>query len=774
MSVELLYTSAVQGLKQGSRGFCTVLSTTGMPLNLANRLESLSAYRHVFPPNSPDAAQNPVNYSHIRITVGGRPLSILSRISDYGIDYSQRTNKLAHHVVLEGSDLVPAGPAWVMMQPAIMRSQWDGQCSTPPTGPTVPPSNQAARVCLRWSGICTDAGWGGVVAEAFAQPPGKPLWIIFTLAQSAELLGMINESIALLPVDQRWQATFSTYATNLPPDADCKVRCVLAGTDDARLAPARGKVIDLSKPLPPIAPSSVTSYIHSARNGTAMSGISSAAVPSLATPALPKPSGELSPIPEVTGELFDVDESDLSPVGREVLRSQRTSERKLTGGTSAPPAIKGKSQTPTSSVVTVKMHSSSKLKWALVGVSVAASLLLITTVALVTRNISIEVSQISDLATGKQEQREENDLDQGKSSVPSNGTGEAPLTPNFEGNLSPELPLAADGVLGKAEDEKKAGESPNVPPIAPQVDQQQAQSDVEVPTPTSEMTAGAHTTSKTDESAIGDTTSTSVAKLTNDSGKDDVILIGEISLKKLMSGDVWIRIVVEIPKSVSRNNARYAFSREEIAHPFHPFDHSGKRSEIKTLKPIGEPFAFDVVLDPQNKELTDLAGVFKSNWEQLGAKVTAWQQWFRDHARDQVAEMKLAKLEDPKPNESLTQFRERLDVFEKDVSEIGKKINLKKQSYAEKYTQQLAEQNFSVFENQLKQIGDSIEKLRMNLDAISNTRAVFETGTILFVSSEAAGKLVNPRELKARYTVGKQVENPKQPQHNSTKADTVE
>lgn len=82
MSVELLYTSAVQGLKQGSRGFCTVLSTTGMPLNLANRLESLSAYRHVFPPNSPDAAQNPVNYSHIRITVGGRPLSILSRISD--------------------------------------------------------------------------------------------------------------------------------------------------------------------------------------------------------------------------------------------------------------------------------------------------------------------------------------------------------------------------------------------------------------------------------------------------------------------------------------------------------------------------------------------------------------------------------------------------------------------------------------------------------------------------------------------------------------------
>ena len=60
MSVELLYTSAEQGLKQGSRGFCTVISTVGMPLNLANRLESLSGYRHVYPPNSEEAERNPL------------------------------------------------------------------------------------------------------------------------------------------------------------------------------------------------------------------------------------------------------------------------------------------------------------------------------------------------------------------------------------------------------------------------------------------------------------------------------------------------------------------------------------------------------------------------------------------------------------------------------------------------------------------------------------------------------------------------------------------
>ena len=66
MNAELLYTSAPQGLKQGSRGFCTVLSTVGMPLNLATKLESLSGYRHLYPSGTPDASKNPVGFSHLR------------------------------------------------------------------------------------------------------------------------------------------------------------------------------------------------------------------------------------------------------------------------------------------------------------------------------------------------------------------------------------------------------------------------------------------------------------------------------------------------------------------------------------------------------------------------------------------------------------------------------------------------------------------------------------------------------------------------------------
>jgi len=63
MTQEILYTSAPAGLKPGSRGFCTVVATEGMAKNLAQTLESLSVYRHFFPPHDPNVHLNPANYS---------------------------------------------------------------------------------------------------------------------------------------------------------------------------------------------------------------------------------------------------------------------------------------------------------------------------------------------------------------------------------------------------------------------------------------------------------------------------------------------------------------------------------------------------------------------------------------------------------------------------------------------------------------------------------------------------------------------------------------
>src|SRR5262249_29046492 len=122
MTHELLYTSVPKGLLPGTRGFCTVAHTQSMPTPLLQKLESLSGYRQVFPPHDPQAHLNPVAWSHQHVSVLGKTYHVLSRVCASGLDYSDRTNKFAHHVVLEPSELPPGGPAWLMQQPGFMET----------------------------------------------------------------------------------------------------------------------------------------------------------------------------------------------------------------------------------------------------------------------------------------------------------------------------------------------------------------------------------------------------------------------------------------------------------------------------------------------------------------------------------------------------------------------------------------------------------------------------------------------------------------------------
>ena len=78
--------------------------TPHMPGPLVDRLEALSGYQPVFPPHDPSAVLNPIAFSHLRLTIGGKMVSVLSRIGPAGLDYSGRPNKYAHHVVLEGAE----------------------------------------------------------------------------------------------------------------------------------------------------------------------------------------------------------------------------------------------------------------------------------------------------------------------------------------------------------------------------------------------------------------------------------------------------------------------------------------------------------------------------------------------------------------------------------------------------------------------------------------------------------------------------------------------
>jgi hypothetical protein len=289
MSHELLYTSVPKGLRPGAKGFCVVAMTAGMASTMSERLESLSGYRPAFPAGGAQANLNPVNFAHWQLTAGGNAVDVLSRVAFAGLDYSRRSNKFAHHIVVGPGEQGPAGPAWVMRQAGVMESQWSGEPRMIPLGRAVPRGLPPPGPCAAWRALTGDAGWAGVLAGAFVADDERPAYLVF--APGMDLLPLIDEAIGLLPAPLRWQVTFSTYFTDLPAGLKCAWRCCLAGNDrpsDARRFVNAGLVIDLTR-SPGTAPDGP--LVRAARTGIAASVASiSSAVTAAADPA-PYPVG---------------------------------------------------------------------------------------------------------------------------------------------------------------------------------------------------------------------------------------------------------------------------------------------------------------------------------------------------------------------------------------------------------------------------------------------------------------------------------------------------
>lgn len=231
MTQEIIYTSAPKGLKAGSRGFCTVVSSEGMARNLAERLESFSGYRHVFGIHDADRDLNPINWAHTAMRIGGRNWHVLSRIADAGQDYSGRSNKLAHHIALDDAEKSPAGPARILQTTGIISDEWDGHVGINPQRRLPAIAQPDSADCSAWKELAGDAGWAGAVAEHVSSQR-TPASIIFP-AECGDTLGLVVGVLDLLPAEQRWNVTFSTYFTQLVPGTECRLRFVLDGTSEA-------------------------------------------------------------------------------------------------------------------------------------------------------------------------------------------------------------------------------------------------------------------------------------------------------------------------------------------------------------------------------------------------------------------------------------------------------------------------------------------------------------------------------------------------------------
>lgn len=249
MIQEIIYTSAEKGLKQGSRGFCTVVATVGIPINLAERLESMSGYRHVFPVGDPRSTANPVACSHITTRIAGQFLHVVSRVADAGQDYTGRSNKLAHHLAFSEADCQPAGPARLLSHTGVIVERWNGEVKNIPPR-QLPAVDIPQTIHLTaWHAVTGDHGWAGSVAEQLLSSQA-PVNVIYPVGVNTLLL--TQEVLDLIPAPQRWAVTFSTYFTRLLAGTECQLRFILDDTPEATAIrhDARARVIDLSRPVP--------------------------------------------------------------------------------------------------------------------------------------------------------------------------------------------------------------------------------------------------------------------------------------------------------------------------------------------------------------------------------------------------------------------------------------------------------------------------------------------------------------------------------------------
>lgn len=229
MPQQLIYTSAPRGVVAGRSGHCTVARSAAMREALMLQLEKFSYYQHL----SLSGGQERPIYSCRVVDIRGSRFHVLSRIQDAGLDFTGRTNFLAHHVVFTPEEIrqFPSPPvilrswsgwvkSWTNEPQLFENEEWSGLPGLV-TGAAVP--------ATKWQQVTGDAtnGYGMLDARA---------GIAFRVDNLTEdqILALFAESLELLELrdprrDHRatsWQYTFTTSMQEQDNPSDFRWRCL--------------------------------------------------------------------------------------------------------------------------------------------------------------------------------------------------------------------------------------------------------------------------------------------------------------------------------------------------------------------------------------------------------------------------------------------------------------------------------------------------------------------------------------------------------------------
>jgi len=229
MPQQLIYTSAPRGLVAGRSGHCTVARSALMREALMLQLEKFCYYQHL----SLSGGQDRPIFTCRIIDIRGTRFHVLSRIQDAGLDFTGRTNFIAHHLVFTPEEIrqhptppviLRDWPGWVTLwtkEPQLLESEDWSQLSDL-AGKTSMPAQT-------WRQITGDAANGYGLLEARVGASFR-----VDVQADETVLKLFAESVELLETrDARkdfraaaWQYTFTTSLQEQDNPADFRWRCI--------------------------------------------------------------------------------------------------------------------------------------------------------------------------------------------------------------------------------------------------------------------------------------------------------------------------------------------------------------------------------------------------------------------------------------------------------------------------------------------------------------------------------------------------------------------
>ena len=252
MPQQLIYTSAPRGMIAGRSGHCTVARSAAMRDALMLQLEKLSYYQHL---SLTGGQERPIYCCRI-LDLRGSRYHVLTRIQDAGLDFTGRTNFIAHHLVFAPEEirqfasppiLLGAWPGWVNAwnkDPELLENEdWSALANLA----------RAPMPAATWQQLTGDGANGYGLIEVRAGSAFR----VDDLADE-QVLALFAESLELLELrDPRhdfrataWQYTFTTSMQEQDNPADFRWRCLhsdnpaanrFAGPDTRALSEVRAQ-----------------------------------------------------------------------------------------------------------------------------------------------------------------------------------------------------------------------------------------------------------------------------------------------------------------------------------------------------------------------------------------------------------------------------------------------------------------------------------------------------------------------------------------------------